>query len=153
MTDATTSGATAPRGTGTRRYGLDLAEAFKRARAIIKDASGYDVVRESRKRRDPVERARRMAEVSAPADMRASIALTLGVTPDELERDKSGARLILEGTHKRLSIVGLRAGDSVEHDLSEKMHDVLARFYVGSGKRRALPAASDADVDADAAPE
>lgn len=119
-----------------RRYGLDLAAAWTKAKRRIKEASGRDLDAEVRSVRDPVQRARKMAETSAPADMRASLALSLGATPAELELDKSGARLILEAAHKRLGIVGLRAGESIEHDVSDRMRDFMERFYATPSQRR-----------------
>lgn len=107
---------------------IDLAKAWKRAQKAIKDASGLDVVKETRKVADPVQRARRIAEVSSAMDMRLSVMLTLGCDPDELERDKSGVRLMLEGAHKRLGIVGLRTGEAIEHDLSPRFQAFMERF-------------------------
>lgn len=119
---------------------IDLAKAWTKAKARIKDASGLDVDKESRKLTEPVARARRLAEVASPMDMRLSIMLGLGCTPDELERDKSGARLMLEAAHKRMSIVGLRSGEVQEHELSDRFQEFFARFTrSGARAERALP--------------
>ncbi len=113
---------------GARVYGLDLAKCWTRAKQRIKDASGInpDVASTII---EPVARARRLAELAAPADMRASLALTLGASAEELEQDKAGARLILEGAHKRLGIVGLRSGDSIEEGMSERMAGFLRAWF------------------------
>ena len=115
-------------GDGRRRYGLDLTECWRRAKARILEASGQsaDVARAVI---EPVARARRLAELAAPADMRLSLALGLGASPADLEQDKAGARLMLEAAHKRLGIVGLRSGDSLELGASERMTDFLRAWF------------------------
>jgi|SRR5580765_155904 len=141
--DEATAPVTGPR-TPARR--LDLGQLWAKAQERIRDASGGKTIKAAVKGiRDPVQRARAMAEVAAPADMRAAIALTLGAEAEELEQDKSGARLILETARWRLGTVGLRAGEVVEHDVSERMRDFMSRFYSGGAKRRALPERSDDD--------
>lgn len=130
-----------------RRYGVDLGKAWQAAKGLIRQASGLDVDREARKVRDPVGRARRMAEVAAPADMRRSLALGLGAGIDDLERDKAGARLQLEAAHRRLSIVGLRSGEIVETDVSDRMQDFLSRFFKPAGARRARGDSEDGHED------
>ena len=118
----------ARKGPGVRRYGLDLTECWRRAKARILEASGLnpDVARSVV---EPVARARRLAELAAPADMRLSLALGLGASPADLETDKAGARLMLEAAHKRLGIVGLRSGDSLELGASERMTDFLRAWF------------------------
>ena len=150
-----------PRLTG-RRYGLDLARCWTRAKQKIAEASGLNPDAAS-KIAEPVARARRLAELAAPADMRLSLALTLGASAADLEDDKAGARLMLEGAHKRLGIVGLRSGDSIDEGMSERMAGFLAAWFAGTTSRpgpspagvidappqpRALPASVDAPAAA-----
>jgi hypothetical protein len=128
-------------------YRIDFAKAWTKAKARIKAASGLDIEREARTIQDPVQRARRTAEIASPFDMRLSLILGVGCEPDELERDKSGARLMLEAAHKRMSIVGLRSGEVQEHELSDRFQDFFARFQ-NFRASRALPARDDGDSDA-----
>lgn len=128
---------------------LDLAEAWRKACAVILEASGVDITAESKKVRDPVSRARRLAEIAAPADMRLSIMLGLGCTPEELERDKSGAKLMLEAATKRLAVVGIRLGESgasSRAEPSERLKEFFERFTASSARaeRDARPGGPDA---------
>jgi hypothetical protein len=76
----------------------------------------------------PVERARRMAELAAPLDMMQSLALGHGTDPEVLERDRAAHRLRAELCHKRLSIVGLKSGEIVENDLSDRFQSFLTSW-------------------------
>jgi hypothetical protein len=84
-----------------------------------------------------VGRARRQAEVMAPVLMRLQRALLLGTSPEELDRVRGGARILLEGIKATLGIVGLRAGEEVSVDMSERMQSFLDRWQ----ERRMGPAA------------
>ena len=93
---------------------------------------------EARQVAEPVGRARRLAELAAPADMRLSLALGLGATAADLEADKAGARLMLEAAHKRLGIVGLRTGEGLEEGMSDRMARFLAVWMEPAAARPAL---------------
>src|SRR5437762_8442660 len=84
-----------------RQHGLDLAVCWQRAKRRILEAGGVNPDTVARIA-EPVGRARRLAELAATADMRLSLALSLGATPRELDEDLGGARLALEAAHKRL---------------------------------------------------
>ena len=143
---------TQPRARRTgRRYGIDLAQAWRKAKARILEASGVSADVASRTA-EPVARARKLAELAAPADMRLSLALTLGASPAELEQDKSGARLMLEGAHKRLGIVGLRSGDSLEEGMSDRMAGFLRAWFNAAAPAPLRPPAGIIDATARALP-
>lgn len=91
-----------------------------------------------------VGRARKQAEVMAPALMRLQRALLLGTSPEELDRVRGGARLLLEGIKQSLGMVGLRAGEEVSLDLSERMQGFLTRWQ----ERRELQRGEVIDVSA-----
>lgn len=131
------------RGTGAgkntvRRYGLDLTVCWAKAKRRMLEASGISPD-QAKVELEPVARARRLAELAAPADMRLSLALGLGASAADLETDKAGARLMLEAAHKRLGIVGLRTGEGLEEGMSERMTRFLAVWM--DGPRPAAPSA------------
>lgn len=133
------------RGTGAghntvRRYGLDLTVCWANAKRRMLAASGINPDQATAER-EPVARARRLAELAAPADMRLSLALGLGATAADLEADKAGARLMLEAAHKRLGIVGLRTGEGLEEGMSERMTRFLA-VWMDAAPSSAPPAAA-----------
>ena len=129
-----------PRQNHRRRHGVDLAEAWQRAKRRILEASGVSADQAARVA-EPVGRARRLAELAAPADMRLSLALTLGVSTADLEQDKSGARLMLETAHKRLGIVGLRSGDPLDEGASERFTAFLRAWFDATSTPGAQPIA------------
>jgi hypothetical protein len=103
--------------------------AWNRASGVLHEATGQDPDREMAKEQNPVSQARRLAELSAPADMRLSVALSHGMTLAKLEDNRAGARLASDLAFKRLSIVGLRSGEPVEVEVSDRMRDFLERFF------------------------
>ena len=113
----------------TRTYGLDLVKCWQQLRKRVYDATGLDIDQEMRQAGEPVARARRGADVASATAMRTLLALTQGASAADLETDKSGARLMIEGSRAVLSIVGLRAGDVLEHDFSDRFKDALSAFY------------------------
>ena len=84
---------------------------------------------------DPVARARKVAEAAAPGDMILLTALTHGVAPAALEAYRGSLRLVSDLAQRRLSIVGLRAGEVVEHDASDRFRAFLERWHDGAGPR------------------
>lgn len=92
-----------------------------------------------------VGRARKQAEVMAPALMRLQRALLLGTSPEELDRVRGGARILLEGIKTTLGMVGLRAGEEVSVDLSERMKGFLEQWQ----ERREIAPSSPEVLDAD----
>ena len=121
-----------------RRYGLDLTVCWAKAKRRMLEASGISPD-QAKTEREPVARARRLAELAAPADMRLSLALGLGATAADLEADKAGARLMLEAAHKRLGIVGLRTGEGLEEGMSDRMTRFLA-VWMEAAPSSATPA-------------
>lgn len=109
----------------------EFLKAWERAKGVVQDATGEDPDRAMAKEQDPVAQARRLAELSAPADMRLVVALTHGTPLPTLEANRASARLVSDLVHKRLSIVGLRSGEPVQVEVSERMQDFLARFFDG----------------------
>ncbi len=117
------------RGPDMPRAGVDLARAWPRARRAIETASGQRV-REIREIAEPVPRARRLAELAAPALLRLRLALELGTSPEELSEDRSGCALMLEGSHRDLARVGLGSADFGDTGgLSERMTRFLAVWF------------------------
>ena len=112
------------------------APAWQRALEAARTTSGADVEAEIARVKDPVGRARRAAELAAPGNMRVALALALGTTPAEIEKDKAGYRMIAEDAHRLLAMVGLRAGEAVEVEMSDRMQDFLTRFFGQGGARR-----------------
>ena len=118
--------------------------AWQRALEAARTTSGADVEAEIARVKDPVGRARRAAELAAPGNMRVALALALGTTPAEIEKDKAGYRMIAEDAHRLLAMVGLRAGEAVEVEMSDRMQDFLTRFF---GPTRGREARGKGDTD------
>jgi len=125
-----------------REASWNAASAWETARSVIEAAAGVDIEAELAAIEDPIERARRAAQLAAPADIKLTLALTHGTTLDALESRRGAARLVGELAVRRLGIVGLRAGMDVDVSLSQRFQDSMGRFFG--------PAALPADViDAD----
>ena len=121
--------------TGKRKHGWDFARAWTRAQARITAAAGVDAVTESNVEVEPVARARRLAEISAPADMRLTLALTHGTSLEELDAGRHAVRVMADMAFRRLAVVGLKSGESVEHDVSDRLKDALGLWFGGDGDR------------------
>lgn len=121
--------------------GWDFEKAVDRAQRRIAEAAGVTVAEVAQMEGDYVTRARKQAEIMAPALMKQQMALLLGTDPEELDRVRGGARLLLEGSKQVLAIVGLRAGEEISMDVSERMQAFLTRW----NDRRALPVAAPDD--------
>jgi len=86
--------------------------------------------------------------------MLALIAIRHGIDPDTAETYKHQLRLIADIASRSLSIVGLRAGDVQQFEVSDRFREFLERWQQG-GERRviiehspatdAVPDAPDAD--------
>lgn len=126
------------------RYGPDFEALWTEAAARIKRAGGLDIDREARAVHDPVQKARRLAEVAAAADMRLTIAYG-HADPRTHEPVKGYVSLALQAAFRRLAAVGVRSGDVVEHDLSDRFQDFMQRFSAARApdppRARPLPAA------------
>lgn len=125
----------------------NLATAYRSAVARIREAGGGELAGLRRgKDESPVAFARRMAELAAPADMRLSLALGLGTTNLEHELYPRAMRLRADLSHKRLAIVGLRAGETLQDDgVSDRFSEFLTLFT--DNARRAAPPAQGAQHD------
>lgn len=111
----------------------DWGAAFETACDRLKDATGTDVWAAIEAIESPVEKARVMAELFSPADMVLSLGLGLGTSREELEKHPRAVRLITELAHRRLSIVGLKSGETVQADMSDRMQEFLTRFFERAG--------------------
>lgn len=118
-----------------------FATAYRSAVARVREAGGGELARLRRgKDESPVAFARRMAELTAPADMRMSLALGLGTTNLEHELYPRAMRLRADLSHKRLAIVGLRAGESLTDDgVSDRFTEFLQLFTDRARPRAATP--------------
>lgn len=120
--------------TGTRHRGWDYAAAWRRAQARIAAASGLDVVAESAADVEPVQRARRAADIAAPANMRLILALTHGTSLADLAKERHGVRIMADLAFRQLAVVGLKSGESVEHDVSDRLKSALGLWFGSSGE-------------------
>ena len=108
----------------------DLTGSLARAQAALTAAGGPpDLLRAVQAIKDPVAKARKIAELFAATDMLMSVALSQGTAPADLEAHRAGYRLMADMLQRRLSIVGLKSGEVLEADVSERMQDFLARFF------------------------
>lgn len=80
---------------------------------------------------DPIDRARRYAEIASPVDMLALIAIRHGLDPDTAETYKHQLRLIADIASRSLSIVGLRAGEVQQFEVSDRFREFLERWQSG----------------------
>lgn len=111
--------------------GWDFVAAHDLARKRMAKAAGISVAeleRQIKGETDGVGRARRRFELAAPAMANLMSALILGTDPKELDEVRGGARLMLEGCRASLAVVGLRAGESQELDVSDRL-STLARSW------------------------
>ncbi len=125
--------------------GWDFVKALALARKRIGAAGKVDVPTYTDSAKNPVERARRTAEAAAPALIDLTQALTLGTDPEELDRNRGGLRIMSELALRQLSIVGLKTGELVEHEPSERFTNFLMGWF---GQDEARP--SDAQRPDDA---
>lgn len=101
-------------------------------------AQGIDLELELKRERDTVSRARRIAELLAPLDMIQSASISHGTSPGDVEVLNRAYRLKAELAHRRLSIVGLKSGEVLEADVSDRLRDALTRFF-DPARRRPRP--------------
>ena len=106
----------------------DFLAALKIARARIAASAGKDVSEVETFEGEHITRTRNYLTMAAPALAQLQMALTLGTDPEELDRIRGGARLILESIKQAHAVVGLRAGEEVSMDLSERMQTFLTRW-------------------------
>jgi hypothetical protein len=140
-----------PKRSHDRRLRWSLAAAWKRAERVRQatnpvtltepDVRGQAVQLSS----DPVTRAKELAAQFAVADMRLSLALSHGTDLDTLEALKAGSRFIAELAHKRLSILGLKSGEAVSLEPSERMAEFLERWHAAGGGSAAEPPEPEPD--------
>lgn len=76
----------------------------------------------------PVGKARRYADLAAPAMMRLQLAVVLGTSPEDLDRWRGGFRIMLDGIKTSLAIVGLRAGEEISVEPSDKLLRAMERW-------------------------
>jgi hypothetical protein len=119
----------------------DFIAALRIARERIAAAAGKTVDDVEAAEGDHVARARSYIGMAAPALARLQMALTLGTSPEELDRVRGGARIMLESIKQAHAIVGLRAGEEVSVDLSDRMRGFLERWQAN-----ALPEAPEPQV-------
>lgn len=118
---------------------LWLAKSVKRAGKAMHRAdpdTPADLVGAAADVTDPIDRARRYAEIASPVDMLALIAIRHGIDPDTAETYKHQLRLIADIASRSLSIVGLRAGDVQQFEVSDRFREFLERWQ-GGGERPA----------------
>lgn len=122
----------------------DFNAALDRAEERIATLTGtpLDQVRAYVEPAGGASRARKTFDVAAPAYARLYLALTLGTPPEELDRVRGGARLLLEGAKQALAIVGLRAGEELTVDMSDRMRGFMERWQ----STRELPGGDDLRV-------
>jgi hypothetical protein len=134
-----------------RRLRWNLAAAWKRAERVRQathpvtltepDVRGQAVQLSS----DPVTRAKEIAAQFAVADMRLSLALSHGTDLETLEALRAGSRFVAELAHKRLSILGLKSGEAVSLEPSERMAEFLERWHAAGGPAAEAREAPDPD--------
>lgn len=76
-----------------------------------------------------VGHARRAADRAAPALIRLVQALTLGTSPEELDRVRGGVRVMAELAIRQLAISGLKAGETMELDMSERFSKFMTGWF------------------------
>lgn len=121
----------------------DFSVALQEARRRVASAAGVSVREVEVAEGGYVDRARKGYEIMAPALVRLQMALTLGTSPEELDQVRGGARLMLESIKQSLAVVGLRAGEEVSVDISERMQGFLTRWQ----ERRELSGAGQEPAD------
>lgn len=113
--------------------------ALEKANARIADAAGVSPDSIDGDSTDPVQQAMSRARHAAPATMRLIQALTLGTDPDELDRRRGGVRIMAELAVRQLAIVGMKTGETVEHDVSERFTQAMALFFDKPGGETTAP--------------
>lgn len=124
----------------------DFAKAYRQAQQRIADAAGVPLEAVMQADGDHVARARKGAEMAAPALLRLQLGLTLGTSPEELDRVRGGARLMLESIKQLHAVVGLRAGEEVDIGLSERMQGFLTKWQERRGELPEATRVIEADV-------
>src|SRR3989442_1087366 len=121
---------------GERRHGWDFAKALARARQRIAAAADLDPSQYADQTQAPVDRARKRAETAAPALVDFCQALTLGTDPAELDRLRGGLRIAAELALRQLAAVGIKTGETMEHDVSDKFRNFIAGWFSRGGDER-----------------
>jgi len=129
-----------------------VSRAWKRAQAemgkVDDQLPAPEGLREGLKRiADPVERAREIARVSAPADMILLTAIK-HLAPEVHEQFRFALQHTSSIALRSLSIVGLKAGETQELDVSDRMRDVLLAWR---GAGTAAPAEARVIVEGESA--
>jgi len=120
-----------PRRSPPLRSGWVL-HAWKKAQAKLKAVDPdlpADLIEAVADRTGPVERARGLAELMAPSDMILLAAVAHGLLPDELEAYGKPLRMMTDLAQRRLSMVGLKSGEAVEHDMSDRLRSFLELWH------------------------
>src|SRR5262245_41834440 len=87
----------------------NYARALELAEQRIAETNGETVEEVRKVTGTPVSAARTYAEKVALVGMRLQVALTFGTSPEDLDRNRGGVRLLLESVKQLHGIVGLRA--------------------------------------------
>jgi len=120
-----------PRRTPALRSGWML-QAWKKAQARLQAVDPdlpADLIEAVADRTGPVERARGLAELMAPADMILLAGVSHGLAPDEVEAYGKPLRMMTDLAQRRLSMVGLKSGEAVEHDMSDRLRSFLELWH------------------------
>lgn len=91
----------------------------------------------------PEERSRELMRFYAEADTALLIALGHGTDLATLETLRGGSRLVAELAQRRLAVLGLKSGEAIDLEPSQKMQEFLERWYAGrpdelAGTRRSM---------------
>jgi hypothetical protein len=84
-----------------------------------------------------VTSARGLAERLALADMKLSAALTHGTPLEDLEGLRAASRLASDLAHRRLAIAGLKSGEGMSLEPSDKLVALLERLQADEGPKPA----------------
>jgi hypothetical protein len=109
-----------------------MLQAWKKAQARLQAVDPdlpADLVAAVPDRTGPVERARGLAELMAPSDMILLAGVTHGLAPDEVEANGKPLRMMTDLAQRRLSMVGLKSGEAVEHDMSDRLRSFLELWH------------------------
>ena len=120
-----------PRRTPALRPGWML-QAWKKAQARLQAVDPdlpADLVAAVADRTAPVERARGLAELLAPSDMILLAGVTHGLAPGDVEAYGKPLRMMTDLAQRRLSMVGLKSGEAVEHDMSDRLRSFLELWH------------------------
>jgi hypothetical protein len=136
-----------PRRAPALRAGWML-QAWKRAQARLQAVDPdlpADLIEAVADRTGPVERARGLAELMAPADMILLAGVTHGLAPDEVEAYGKPLRMMADLAQRRLSMVGLKSGEAVEHDMSDRLRSFLGQARSAPERHHPAPALAPRD--------